>query len=87
MNKPSPQRQYRWKICALLFFACTINYVDRQVLGIVAPAVQLKYSISESEYGIIVGVFQGAYAFGLLLSSFFLDKVGSRMGLGVAVIF
>ena len=56
----------RWTICALLFLATTINYIDRQVLGILAPILQREIGWSEVEYGYIVTAFQAAYALGLL---------------------
>ncbi|MFL5566797.1 MAG: MFS transporter, partial [Gemmatimonadaceae bacterium] len=57
---------YRWTICALLFVATTINYVDRQVLGILAPTLQSDLHWSETDYGDIVSWFSFAYAFGFL---------------------
>ena len=57
---------YRWVICAMLFFATTINYVDRQVLGILATDQSFKTAIgwNEAQYGYVNTVFQGAYALG-----------------------
>src|SRR5258708_4085572 len=57
---------YRWTICALLFMATTINYVDRQVLGILAPTLQRELRWTESQYGDIVSWFSFAYAIGFL---------------------
>ena len=54
----------RWGICGLLFCASTINYVDRQVLGILKPTLQAQLGWSEVAYGVIVGAFQIAYAIG-----------------------
>jgi ACS family hexuronate transporter-like MFS transporter len=59
--------RYRWTICALLFFATTINYMDRQVLGLLAPTLQREVGWSESDYGAIVSWFTLAYAFGFLV--------------------
>jgi len=75
----------RWVVCALLFFATTINYVDRQVLGILAPDLQRSIGWNEIEYGYIVTAFQAAYALGLLLAGRALDRVGTRLGFAVAV--
>ena len=58
---------YRWVICALLFFAATINYIDRQVIRILKPTLQAEFGWSEIDYGDIVFAFQLAYAIGLLL--------------------
>jgi ACS family hexuronate transporter-like MFS transporter len=77
---------YRWTVCALLFAATTINYVDRQVLGILAPTLQRELRWTESEYGDIVSWFSLVYAFGFLLAGRFLDRVGVRRGFSVAVV-
>ena len=57
----------RWVICALLFFATTINYTDRQVLGLLAPLLQKTFGWSEIQYGNIVQMFFYAYALGLIV--------------------
>jgi len=77
----------RWKICALLFFATSINYVDRQVLSILVPDLQKALGWSEVAYGNIVAAFQGAYALGLLLVGSLIDRIGTRRGYAAAVIF
>jgi ACS family hexuronate transporter-like MFS transporter len=77
---------YRWTICALLFFATTINYIDRQILGILAPELQKIIGWSETEYGYIVTAFQTAYALGLLLFGRFIDKFGTRLGYSVSIL-
>lgn len=77
---------YRWTICALLFFATTINYVDRQVLGILAPYLQKTIGWNEAQYGYIVTAFQCAYALGLLVSGGIIDRVGTRIGYSASVI-
>ncbi len=71
---------YRWRIVALLFFATTINYIDRQVIGILKPYIAGDLGWSEADYGYIVTAFQVAYAIGLLLTGRFLDYLGTRMG-------
>jgi len=78
---------YRWVICALLFFATTINYIDRQVLGILAPDLQREIGWSEQEYGAIITAFQAAYALGLLVMGRVMDWLGPRRGFSLAVIF
>src|SRR5579862_5409326 len=77
--------KYRWRICALLFFATTINYVDRQVLGVLAPDLQRIIGWNELQYSYIASAFQGAYAIGLLLAGSFVDRVGTRIGYAVAI--
>jgi len=59
---------YRWSVCALLFFATTIIYVDRQALGILAPVLQKDIGWNEIQYGYIVAAFTAAYAIGLLIA-------------------
>ena len=81
-------KNYRWRILAFLFFATTINYIDRQVIGILKPFIQKDSSIgfSEADYGFIVSAFQISYAIGLLLTGRFLDKFGTRIGYFWAVL-
>ena len=66
--------RYRWVICALLFFATTINYLDRLVLSILAPTLQTEIGWSEFEYGLINGAFTLAYAVGLLVVGGLMDR-------------
>ena len=79
--------KYRWVICALLFFATTINYVDRQVLGILAPDLQKAIGWTEIQYARIVIAFQLAYAIGLVLFGRFIDLWGTRICYSGAMIF
>jgi ACS family hexuronate transporter-like MFS transporter len=76
---------YRWRIVVLLFFASTINYIDRQVLGILAPQLTLEFGWSESDYGFIIMAFQAAYAIGLISMGTLLDKIGTRLGFIIAM--
>ncbi|HTX19186.1 MAG TPA: MFS transporter [Bacteroidota bacterium] len=71
---------YRWTICALLFLATTINYLDRSVLGILAPTLQKEIGWTPIEYGYIGTVFTGAYAIGLVLFGRFVDRYGTKLG-------
>ena len=71
---------YRWTVVALLFAAITINYMDRQVLGILAPTLQRELKWSEGDYGAIVSWFSLAYGVGLLLMGRVLDRAGVRRG-------
>jgi len=77
---------YRWVICGLLFFATTINYVDRQVLGFLAPTLQRSIGWNEAGYGWIVTSFQAAYAISLLVIGRVIDRIGTRKGFSVAII-
>lgn len=76
----------RWIILALLFFATTINYIDRQIIGLLKPYIEKDLHWNEADYGFIVTAFQFAYAGGLLLSGSLLDKYGVRMGYTIAVV-
>jgi ACS family hexuronate transporter-like MFS transporter len=76
----------RWLVCALLFFAATINYIDRQVIGILKPTLQQQFGWSELDYADIVFAFQLAYAIGLLLAGRLMDRIGTRLGFALAVI-
>jgi MFS transporter, ACS family, hexuronate transporter len=76
---------YRWRICALLLLATTINYIDRQVLGVLAPHLQSEIGWNEIEYGYIVTAFQAAYAIGLVTSGAIIDKLGTRVGYALAI--
>ena len=76
----------RWLICALLFFAAAINYIDRQVIGILKPTLQEQFHFNEQDYAAIVFTFQAAYAIGLLLSGRIMDRIGVRRGFALAVV-
>ena len=75
----------RWTICALLFFGSTINYVDRQVLSLLAKTLQDAIGWTNIEYSNITSAFTAAYALGMLASGRLLDKYGARIGYGIAV--
>jgi len=77
--------KYRWTICALLFFATTINYIDRQVLGILAPTLQKELNWSETDYAALVSWFTAAYALGFLFAGRLLDKIGTRLGYALSI--
>src|SRR5215470_20255388 len=77
---------YRWTIVALLFFATTMNYVDRQILGLLAPQLQKSIGWNEAQYGYIVTAFQIAYAVGLLLMGRLMDWIGARAGYAISII-
>lgn len=77
---------YRWRICALLFFAMTINYLDRQVLGLLKPVLEKEFGWSEIDYSHIVMIFTSCYAIGMVLSGKLVDRVGVKLGYGVCVL-
>ncbi|RPH36373.1 MFS transporter [bacterium] len=77
---------YRWTICSLLFFATTINYLDRNILGILAPTLQREIGWTPVEYGYITTAFQAAYAVGLLWFGWFIDRYGTKIGYSLSLI-
>jgi ACS family hexuronate transporter-like MFS transporter len=83
--QPSGIGRYRWIICAMLFAATSINYVDRQIIGVLKPTLQLEFGWTESSYGDLVFWFQAAYALGYLGFGRVIDKIGARLGYAAAV--
>src|SRR4026207_148550 len=97
-STPIPQEQaasisrravgnYRWVICALLFFAATINYIDRQVIGILKTTIHDEIRWTEVGYSWVVFSFQAAYAIGLLGVGRLMDRIGTRKGFSLAIVF
>src|SRR5258707_15745951 len=76
---------FRWTICGLLFLAATINYVDRQVIGILKPTLQAQFGWTEIDYGDIVFAFQMAYAIGYLFAGRVMDLLGIKRGFALAL--
>ena len=70
----------RWTICALLFAATTLNYMDRMVIGLLKPTIQHSIGMSELDYAYVVDAFQAAYALGMLVMGRVIDRVGTRIG-------
>jgi ACS family hexuronate transporter-like MFS transporter len=85
-HEPQPRFGYRWTVVALLFAATTINYIDRQVLGILAPVLQTEIGWTEADYGDIVSWFSFAYALGFLGMGRLLDRIGVRKGFSFAIV-
>lgn len=77
--------RYRWSIIALLFLATTVNYIDRTMLGLLAPDLGKEMGWSEDDYGNIVTAFQAAYATGFLLMGWLIDKFGPKIGYAIAI--
>ena len=78
-------RGFRWTVCALLFVATTSNYMDRQVLGILAPTLEKALGWNEIKYSHIVMAFQAAYALGLLGFGRLVDAIGTRHGYAISI--
>ncbi len=79
-------RHYRWIIVILLFTATTINYLDRQIIGLLKPILEVEFSWTETDFARIVIAFTAAYAIGLLVFGWFIDKVGTKIGYAVTII-
>ena len=80
-------KNYRWIIVALLFVATTINYLDRQIIGLLKPILEIEFDWTETDFARIVMAFTAAYAIGLLFFGWFIDKIGTRKGYSITVIF
>jgi ACS family hexuronate transporter-like MFS transporter len=80
-----PLGRVRWTICALLFFATTINYIDRQILSLLKPMLDEQLGWTNAEFGVVNSVFQIFYAFGMLGFGWFIDKYGTKIGYAVSI--
>lgn len=78
--------RYRWTVCALLFAATTINYIDRQVIGLLKPTLTTVFHWDNTTFGTINGIFQFFYAFGLLSFGWLVDRVGTKIGYTVSIL-
>lgn len=78
---------YRWGIVVLLFTATTINYLDRQIIGLLKPILEKEFSWTETDFARIVMAFTAAYAVGLLLFGWLIDKIGTKMGYSITIVF
>jgi MFS transporter, ACS family, hexuronate transporter len=77
--------RFRWTICAMLFWATTLNYIDRQVFSLLAPYLQKEIGWNEQQYGYMITAFQGAYAVGLFFAGRLIDRIGTRIGYALVV--
>jgi ACS family hexuronate transporter-like MFS transporter len=91
-DQPAPGRaparvgHYRWLVCALLFLATTINYMDRQILSLLKPLLDTELGWTNEQFGQINAAFQAAYAVGLLLFGAFIDRFGTRIGYAISLL-
>src|SRR5437868_7544850 len=88
---PDPDRaqgmtNIRWTVCALLFFATTINYIDRQILALIKEFLDHELRWSNEQFGLVNSAFQGAYAVGLLFFGWFVDRYGTKIGYTVSIV-
>lgn len=82
---PASGGYYRWVICVLLLFAVIVNYVDRQVMGLLKPTLQGEFGWSEVDYGDIVFAFELAYAIGFAIAGRLIDRLGVKRGFAIAI--
>ena len=86
MTETKKFSNYRWTVCALIFFATTVNYLDRQVIGILKPLLESDLGIGEKDYSHIIMAFQLLYGIGMVIAGKLIDKFGTKIGYGVSVI-
>lgn len=79
-------KNYRWIVVSLLFFGTTINYLDRQIIGLLKPILEKEFEWTETDFARIVMAFSAAYAIGLLMAGWFIDKVGTKLGYAISVV-
>jgi len=84
-GRRSPLTTYRWSIVGLLFFASTINYLDRQTLSVVAPQLKHDFNLTNSQFADIVSAFFVAYAIMYTLSGKVMDAIGTRLGMALSI--
>src|ERR1700734_4472832 len=82
---PPPAGRMRWLVCAMIFAAVVLSYVDRQVISVLKPTLQQRYGWSETGYGDVVFWFQAAYGVGYLAFGRLVDRLGERLGYALAV--
>lgn len=79
-------KNYRWLIVVLLFFATTINYLDRQIIGLLKPILEKEFNWSETDFAHIVMAFTAAYAVGLISFGWLVDKIGTKLGYAITIV-
>src|SRR5262249_9870371 len=89
---PSPAAQpagaignYRWVVCGLLFLATTVNYVDRQIPALIKEFLVKELGWSNEQFGLVNSAFAGAYALGLFVFGWFVDRYGTKIGYAVSI--
>jgi ACS family hexuronate transporter-like MFS transporter len=79
-------KNYRWIIVVLLFFATTINYLDRQIIGLLKPILEKEFAWTETDFAHIVMAFTAAYAVGLISFGWLIDKIGTKLGYAITIV-
>ena len=77
--------RYRWVVCGLLFFATTINYIDRQILSLLKPILDVELGWTNEQFGMVNAAFQASYAVGLLAFGALIDRVGTKIGYAISI--
>jgi len=85
ITSTSPLTRYRWVICGLLFFATTINYVDRQILSLLKPILDSKLGWTDTQFGAINSVFQASYGVSVIFFGWFVDRFGTKLGYALSM--
>ena len=86
LPEQSPVTRFRWFICALLFFATTINYIDRQILALLKPTLDGELGWTNEQYGTVNSAFQAAYALSYVAFGWFIDRVGIKLGYAISIV-
>jgi ACS family hexuronate transporter-like MFS transporter len=82
---PERAYRYRWLVCALLFLATTVNYIDRQILSLLKPILDEELKWTNTQFGEVNAAFQGAYAIGLLCFGYLVDRFGTKLGYAISI--
>ena len=85
MTSPTAIGSYRWIVCALLFFATTVNYMDRQILSLLKPILDNQMGWTNEQFGAVNAAFAGAYAIGSLVFGWLVDRIGSKIGYSISI--
>jgi len=85
MTSPTAIGRYRWIVCGMLFFATTINYMDRQILSLLKPILDSQMGWTNEQFGAVNSAFQGAYAIGSLVFGWLIDRIGSKIGYSISI--
>jgi len=86
LNKATGVSNFRWVICALIFFATTINYIDRQILSLLKPLLDEQLGWTNEQFGWVNSLFQGAYAFSYLGFGILIDRFGTKIGYSISIV-
>jgi len=79
-------KNYRWIVLGLIFFATCINYLDRQIIGLLKPILEKEFDWSETDFARIVMAFTAAYAIGLLVAGAWIDRIGTKLGYAITIV-